>query len=278
MESEVKKLNKYSNVGNVAEALIKACGNDYNEFDRDFPFEFMKSITSHQLNFDKDNLGAKVTSWLEFTEYLPEQITGFASELANALDHTFTLRHYDGNIYPSIKSNFALLQEKLIKKSNTQKPDWLYLGNTAFTFWLFCIDGKKPERGFLRSANYYDEITLDDGSLENKGLQNAEFCASSDLLEKAKLYSEKKKVPVLLKGRIKDIAEIIFGYLLSLFKDSEEGKSQLNRYNAAELLDFIDGTFQMFEVKIQVQSEIQISNQNEWVLSTKMSPIQNQGE
>ena len=82
----------------------------------------------------------------------------------------------------------------------------------------------------------------------------------------------------MLKGRIKDIAEIIFGYLLSLFKDSEEGKSQLNRYNAAELLDFIDGTFQMFEVKIQVQSEIQISNQNEWVLSTKMSPIQNQGE
>ena len=54
----------------------------------------------------------------------------------------------------------------------------------------------------------------------------------------------------MLKGRIKDIAKIIFGYLLSLFKDHEEGKRQLNKYNAEELLDFIDGTFQMFEVKI----------------------------
>ena len=246
MESEVKKLSKSSSVERVGKTLIEACGNGYDESDRNFPFEFMESITSHQLDFDENNLGAKETSWLKFTKYSPEQITEFASELANALPHNFTLRHYSESNYSSIKSNFALLQQNMINRSNTGKSDWLYLGNTAFTFWLFCIDGEIPYRGFLRSKKYYDEITLDDDSLANKGLQNVEFFASSDLLKNAKKISKKEIEPVLLKGRINDIAEIIFGCLLSLFKDREE----VNNLNATRLLDSIDHYFPMFEVKI----------------------------
>ena len=211
----------------------------------------MQWVTSHQLNPGKKNFGEQVDSWLNFVTYPPEQIADFASKLSKALGHTFTLRHYtSSNTYSSVKSNFALWKEGLIKSSNTAAKDWWALGNTAFTFWWFCIDGVVPtkDRGFVQSAQYYDEITLDHESLRKKGLEDADFFASSDLMKDAESYSAAKK-PVLLRGKIKDIAKIVFGYLSSKFSIL-----MLNRFmdqsHAQEMLNKIDHIFPVFEVKI----------------------------
>ena len=254
MQSEVDKIKDDPKPDKIRQALLAACGGGYDEFDRNFPFEFMQSITSHQLNFKKPHVGKEVDSWLRFQTYSPEKLAEFASKLPHALGHTFTLRHYaPTNMHASIKSNFALWKEGLIKSSNTAAKDWWALGNTAFTFWWFCIDGVVPtkDRGFIQSAKYYDEIALDDDSLKSKGLENAEFFASSDLLRHAESYPTAAIKPVLLRGKIKDIAKIIFGYLMSTGKCS---KVQLNQYktpaHAPAMLDKIDENFPVFEVKI----------------------------
>ena len=58
-----------------------------------------------------------------------EQIADFASKLSKALGHTFTLRHYtSSNTYSSVKSNFALWNERVITTSNTAAKDWWALG------------------------------------------------------------------------------------------------------------------------------------------------------
>ena len=254
MQSEVDKIKDDPKDNKVLQALLTACGGDYDEFDRKFPFEFMQSITSHQLNFKKRHVGKEIDSWLRFQTYSPEKIAEFTLKLSNALRHTFTLRHYARtNTHPNIKSNFALLKEGVIKNSNTAVKDWSALGNTAFTFWWFCIDGVVPtkNRGFIQSAQYYDEIALDDDSLRNKGLEDAEFFASSDLLPHAESYPTAATKPVLLRGKIKDIAKIIFGYLMSTGKCT---RVQLNQYKTAShaqpMLDRIDDNFPVFEVKI----------------------------
>ena len=253
LQSEVDKIKNDPKPDKIRQALLSACGDGYNELDRNFPFEFMQSITSHQLNFKKPNVGKKVDSWLRFVTYTPEQIANFASKLEKALDHTFTLRHYDSLRHPSVKSNFALWKEGLIKSSNTAAKDWWALGNTGFTFWWFCIDRKVPknDRGFIQLAKYYDEIALDDGSLKNKGWEDAEFFASSDLMKDAESYPTAATKPVLLRGKIKDIAKIVFGYLMSTGKFS---RLQLNLYktpsHAQAMLDIIDQIFPVFEVKI----------------------------
>ena len=114
----------------------------------------MQSITSHQLNFKKSNVGKTVDSWLRFVTYTPEQISDFALKLSKGLDHTFTLSHYTGsNTYKSVKSNFALWNERVITTSNTAAKDWWALGNTAFTFWWFCIDGVVPTKDSFSQRN-----------------------------------------------------------------------------------------------------------------------------
>ena len=214
----------------------------------------MQWVTSHQLNPGKGNFGGEADSWLNFVTYPSEQIKDFASKLSKALDHTFTLRHYtSSNTHSSVKSNFALWNERVITTSNTAAKDWWALGNTAFTFWWFCIDGVVPtkDRGFIQSAQYYDEIALDDDSLKNKGLEDAEFFASSDLMKHAESYPTAAAKPVLLRGKIKDIAKIIFGYLMNTKKAPA---IQLNTYkeksHAQTMLDLIDANFPVFEVKI----------------------------
>ena len=106
-------------------------------------------------------------------------------------------------------------------------------------------------KGFIQSAQYYDEIALDDDSLKNKGLEDAEFFASSDLMKHAESYPTAVEKPVLLRGKIKDIAKIIFGYLVNARKTS---KLQLNTYKTSShaqiMLDLIDASFPVFEVKI----------------------------
>ena len=176
------------------------------------------------------------------------QIADFASNLSKALGHTFTLRHYtSSNTHSSVKSNFALWNERVITTSNTAAKDWWALGNTAFTFWWFCIDGVVPtkDRGFIQSAQYYDEIALDDESLRNKGLEDADFFASSDLMRDAESYPTAPTKPVLLRGKIKDIDKIVFGYLISKFSSM-----MLNRFIDQSMLNKIDQIFPVFEVKI----------------------------
>ena len=254
LTSEVDKIKDDPKPDKVRQALLAACSGGYGEFDRKFPFEFMQSITSHQLNFQKPNVGKTVDSWLRFVTYTPEQISDFALKFSKGLEHTFTLRHYAGsNTHKSVKSNFALWNERVITTSNTAAKDWSALGNTAFTFWWFCIDGVVPtkDRGFIQQAKYYDEIALDDESLKNKGLEDVEFFASSDLMKHAESYPTAVEKPVLLRGKIKDIAEIIFGYLVNAGKTS---KVQLNTYKTSShaqiMLDLIDASFPVFEVKI----------------------------
>ena len=176
------------------------------------------------------------------------QIADFASNLSKALGHTFTLRHYtSSNTHSSVKSNFALWNERVITTSNTAAKDWWALGNTAFTFWWFCIDGVVPtkDRGFIQSAQYYDEIALDDESLRNKGLEDADFFASSDLMRDAESYPTAPTKPVLLRGKIKDIDKIVFGYLISKFSSM-----MLNRFIDQSMLNKMDQIFPVFEVKI----------------------------
>ena len=135
----------------------------------------------------------------------------------------------------------------MITTSNTAAKDWWALGNTAFTFWWFCIDGVVPtkDRRFIQSAQYYDEIALDDESLRNKGLEDADFFASSDLMRDAESYPTAPTKPVLLRGKIKDIDKIVFGYLISKFSSM-----MLNRFIDQSMLNKIDQIFPVFEVKI----------------------------
>ena len=200
------------------------------------------------MNPGEGNIGGKVDSWLNLVTYPSEQIADFALKLSKALGHTFTLRHYtSSNTHSSVKSNFALWNERVITTSNTAAKDWWALGNTAFTFWWFCIDGVVPtkDRGFIQSAQYYDEIALDDESLRNKGLEDADFFASSDLMRDAESYSTAPTKPVLLRGKIKDIDKIVFGYLISKFSSM-----MLNRFIDQSMLNKIDQIFPVFEVKI----------------------------
>ena len=87
--------------------------------------------------------------------------------------------------------------------------------------------------------------------MKNKGLEDAEFFASSDLMKHAESYPTAAAKPVLLRGKIKDIAKIIFGYLMNTKKAPA---IQLNTYketsHAQTMFDLIDANFPVFEVKI----------------------------
>jgi len=241
----------------VRKLFIKGCGEDYEENNRDFPFAFMEEITSMRLDFNQpDSLGYTAPSWVKYRGFEESQLQKIRKLLEPILSHKFSLRHYAMKKRPTIRSNFALWEDGSIETASSPGKDWNFLGDTAFTFWWFCVDDKPPmnNRDFIESAAFYDEIEINEKEIRARGLWDTEFFASTDLMKHAEYLQTSASKPILLRGKLQDIADIIFGYFLltnklamlpldQFEKSSDETVTKL-------LLNSITKVFPVFEVKI----------------------------
>ena len=75
MQSEVGKIKHDPKPGKIRQALITACGDGYNELDRNFPFEFIQSTYT----IDICN-----------KTYTLVKTPDFDKKLANSLGHKFS--------------------------------------------------------------------------------------------------------------------------------------------------------------------------------------------
>ena len=212
-----------------------------------------------RLNFQRPfDLGTPIESWINYRGFDPAKIGDLRTKIAPLLNHNFTLRHYALKKHQSIKSNFALWEQDKIQTTTSPGYDWEYLGDTAFTFWWLCIDGVPPmnNRGFIKDADYYDEIKLDESSLKERKLWNVDFFASADLMKIAPSLPDidRNEVPILLRGKLQNLPEVIFGYFSlaqkTAFIKLEDVRADPKETIAIMLLNMIDMSFPGFEVKI----------------------------
>lgn len=239
--------------------FVNGCGTDYDEMDRDFPFALMEEITSLHINFNRPiELGIPTDSWIKYRGFEKSKLEMIRTKIGPILSHKFSLRHYAMKKHKSIKSNFALWEQGKIQTTTSQGLDWQFLGDTAFTFWWFCIDGIPPmnNRDFIQNAEVFDEIKLDDQSLRKRGLYDVDFFASADLMSRAPWLPDidREEVPILLRGKLQDLVETIFGYFLFTKKTAtfrlEDIRDSEQETIAGMLLRMIDSEFPGFEVKI----------------------------
>ena len=241
----------------IRKLFIKGCGDDYDEMNRDFPFAFMEEVTSMRLDFTQPfDLGYPAQSWVKYKGFAEAQLKQIRKALKGLLQQKFSLRHYVIKKRPSIRSNFALWNDKVIESSTTIGKEWNFLGDTAFTFWWFSINGKvaTSNKNFIDSSKYYDEIQLSEAGLRQRGLFDVEFFASTDLMENAEELQNVVEKPLLLRGKLQDLPEIIFGYFLltnkiaslSLDQFAEDSNDTVTNL----LISTINEVFPVFEVKI----------------------------
>ena len=69
-------------------------------------------------------------------------------------------RHYTKMKYDNLKSLAQLEGEGQTASANTNKRDWEELGNQGYVFGLIAIDGKVPNRNWLKDMKYYAEYDL----------------------------------------------------------------------------------------------------------------------
>jgi len=241
----------------IRKLFIKGCGEDFDEMNRDFPFTFMEEVTSMRLDFNQPgDLGYPAQSWVKYRGFEESQLSKIRKLLSAVLKRKFSLRHYGMKKRPNIRSNFALWSDGTIESASSSGKDWNFLGDTAFTFWWFCVDGKVPtnNRNFIESSTFYDEIEIDEKSIRERGLWDVEFFASTDLMKHADQLQNIPQKPILLRGKGQDIPEIVFGYFLLTNKlatlsldDFEESSDDTVR---KMLLNTITSVFPVFEVKI----------------------------
>lgn len=73
----------------------------------------------------------------------------------------WTIRHYSEQPYDLIRSKMSLERNGISTKGNTEKKDWLVLGNTGNTFFVLCYKGNPlTKNGFLNSSTCYFEMGL----------------------------------------------------------------------------------------------------------------------
>ena len=103
--------------------------------------------------------GVEIKSAIEELSKLPNAAAEASSYASGG---KWTLRHYNTEEFPELRTNIDLVHGKEIDpaKSNTRSKDYAY-GTPGFTFFLIAINGKIPHRGFLKNCKYYYEIDLD---------------------------------------------------------------------------------------------------------------------
>jgi len=217
----------------------------------------MEEITSMRLDFSQPgDLGYPAQSWVKYRGFEEAQLDKIRRLLAPLLKQKFSLRHYGMKKRGSIRSNFALWNDGTIENASSLGKDWNFLGDTAFTFWWFCINGKVPtnNRNFIENSAFYDEIEFNEKDIKERGLWNVEFFASTDLMKHADSLQNSPDKPILLRGKLQNLPEIVFGYFLLTNKMAT---LQLDEFeDSAEdtvtkiLLNTITSVFPVFEVKI----------------------------
>jgi insecticidal toxin complex protein TccC len=225
-----------SAVGSAIE-IFESYKKDFDEKDRELPYQMMDKITKGALKFKTAKTSAAI---LEKTKA-----------------QRFTLRHYtvygsSGAMPPfmEIASNFSLVNKNLKilggKGGNTNEKDWTKAGNMGFTFFLLAVNGEVNERKFLSSMTHFAEYDLDDDNALQTALGNdfdqVEFFASPDVLD-PKHSSNMSAVP-MIKGRIKDLKALLLG-------NSGISPVQVGRMDSRTLLNSLDNAFHgTLEVKI----------------------------
>lgn len=242
----------------VRKLFVKGCGEEYDENNRDFPFAFMEEVTSMRLDFSQPaDLGYPTQSWVKYRGFEESQLEKIRKLLDALLtNQQFSLRHYAMKKRPTIRSNFALWNDGTIESATSPGKDWNYLGDTAFTFWWFSVNGKVPtnNRNFIESSGFYDEIELTEKNIKDRGLWNVEFFASTDLMKHADSLQNRPDKPVLLRGKLQNLPEIVFGYFLLTNKMATLPLDEFEKTAEATvtkiLLNTITKAFPVFEVKI----------------------------
>ena len=242
------------NDANVYKLLITECGQNFNEFDRDFPFNFLGYLSTVHLQPTSVNFGKSKRPWFEYVEFEKSEINEVHQDLFDFLvAHRFTLRHYS-NIKPNIiRSKFATWVNGS-DVTRLSSNDWLTVGATAFTDWMFCIDGRCPIEDKPNSLDnfikFYDEFEIDFIDIFLKGLGDTEFIATKQLNLEIENISHGVKID-LVKGKLVFLPEILFGYLTKRKGVSKtwlammEGKEQ-----AKTLLDTIEEKLPMLNIMI----------------------------
>ncbi|KVE28727.1 hypothetical protein WS67_08420 [Burkholderia singularis] len=174
----------------------KAAHVERTAYDRTLPFEIMDDVTGKAIIFEQNMADEKI--------------------LDSTKDKKFTIRHYTKlqpgqKPFDEIASNFDLHHKnpELFKSkksgSNTNKDDWIRLGNSSFTFFLLSINEEVSQRNFLSNTTHYAEIDIENpDELKSLGLENADFFASPDLINEKDL----SKVPAV-KGKLSDLKSIL---------------------------------------------------------------------
>lgn len=160
----------------IQRLIISNCGTDnYNEYDREFPFRLLETISGMNLNIAdraSPSFGStRPAKWIEYIPFDRDDAEVVRTQIGQMLlSHSFSIRHYTSanaggsmtDTPPSsnrIQSDFAkrkinqIALTAMMENSNdhsTSKTtegsseDWILKGDAAFTDWIFCIDGVCP--------------------------------------------------------------------------------------------------------------------------------------
>ena len=159
----------------IQRLIISNCGADnYDEYDREFPFRLLETISGMNLNIaDRTSPtfgSSRSAKWIEYIPFDREDAEVVRTEIGQMLlSHSFSIRHYTsattggsmtGNPSSSnrIQSDFAerkinqIALAAMMENSNNHpsskneesSEDWILKGDAAFTDWILCIDRVCP--------------------------------------------------------------------------------------------------------------------------------------
>ena len=255
----------------IQRLIISECGEKYDEFDREFPFRFLETISGINLNIadrTTPSFGESQTKWIEYIPFGRSEADTTRSTINQLLlSHTFSVRHCkrhgeetDSRVAPDFayrKNNSALSTDDVkglesAQRKESSSEEWILRGDSQFTEWLFCIDGVCP-RIFNDNKDggigqYYDEIEIDFLEIYKRHLSDVLVLASSDFdgkLPEIKL-GIKVKVPV---RKLVFLPEMVFSHLYESKKISSAWLNMLDEQkHARTLLESIEKHFPNFRV------------------------------
>ena len=227
----------------IQRLIISSCGEDnYNEFDREFPFNVLETISSINLNIaDKRTFGNSRESWLDYVTFSKQKAEAVRETISDfLLFHNFTIRYFSDNEDDVIRSDFTMrkLKNKESNPSNQQDEveiqDWILTGDSAFTKWYLCVDNMCPAIKPLK--RYYNEIEIDFLEIAKKELSDFKILAGVDFEHKIPEIKLGRKVKYMT-GDLIFLPEMVFSYLyenkmvlanwLNMLKTQEHSKTIL---------------------------------------------------
>ncbi|XP_066930211.1 uncharacterized protein [Clytia hemisphaerica] len=202
----------------IQRLIITSCGEDnYDEFDREFPFNVLETISRINLNLaNKNTFGNSRTSWLDYVTFSKQKAQNVQDTISDfLLSHNFTIRYFCDDKTDLIRSDFTMKklknnETKLGSRDEFEIQDWVLTGDAAFTKWYLCVDNMCPAIKPLKK--YYHEIEIDFLEIAKKGLSDFKILAGSDFDYKIPGIKIGLKIKYL-KGSLIFLPEMLFGYL-----------------------------------------------------------------